>query len=469
MEFNEKETRFFNNPKLMQRFGMYAKYVPRVYARVVAVAPEMAEGVLERLADITVRTKPKLDERAEDGESHGNTSRALNNNRLQKGVRLLIKRPNEIRGALRPLLDEGFFNRGEISNQTLMRVDMEEYYRRNAFYHEMLHALAAENPQDGNTASDSTGPSGSKDKSKGVSKSDNIAKSKDTNASEEKIASEDTSNSENESEGSERYYYVVTGNITFARYDLNKVGCNRQNDKYSSMIEEGVVEDWANDITLEDIDNRYTRTTERLSIVAYRFFVSLVTCWNLCSNYQLRREFITGMCEDTVDSQQTEVFKSKMFDLCYYMLPAFRGDSVYDVDKIVDKYLDIIKYCDSNFVRKAHTRAECEKYDMAMAYLKTPRALPREIKIYANKEKTPDIDKVTREIETMLKEKIPYHERKEYDTIWYLKQMAREGRGVIKGDIEARQFVRWYAGDVSKFVSRLKGSAKSPTEREQNR
>ena len=414
MELSEKAVKFFDDPKIMKKFGPYAKYVPSLYARVILAAPEMADEVLDRLGRIKVRTKPKLSVGRDGGETYGETARVYYNDRRQTGIKMLVKRPQEIQGAAIPVILKSW-GTGKISIETLLQVDAEEYFRRDAFYHEMIHAIAGERPRDG----EPSGPG---------------------------------------------YYDVVTGNATFSRYDLSKTGNNRQNDIRSVMIEEGIVEDWANDLTLEDINNRFTRITERLAIVAYKLSVSLVTCWNLCSNFQLRREFLTGVEDDTEISEKTFVFKQKMMNLYADIMPTnINSKFEYDVDAIAEDYVDLIRYCDENFDRKAHSKAECQKYDMSMAYIKSIWPLCRNIEFYANEVDRPHIKEVQREVEAKLKRMLSYRERHEFDTIWYLNQMAREGRGVIKGDIKISQFVRWYTDDLKYYLTKLPRRVKQAT------
>ena len=412
MELSEKAVKFFNDPKLMKNFGPYAKYVPSLYARVTLVAPEKADEVLDRLGRIKVRTKPKLEE-DDSSICYGATEHVLINGKRQSGIKLLVKRPAELQDIALPLTSVNQ-RRGKISNDTLLRLDGYEYKYRISFYHEMLHALSAERPRPG--------------------------------------------------EDEPGHYTVVTGNASFGKYDLNVVGKNRKNPLLPSLIEEGIVEDWASDLTLEDINNRFTRTSERVAIIAYRLPVSFVTCWNLCSNNQLRREFITGIEDDTVDSEKTYEFKMQMLRLLSVTIPKLQEQKYeYDTDKIAENYLSLIKYCDANFDRKAHTDAECGKYDLSMAYLKSMRPLREHMKQYAGEKEKPDLDKVFNEVEEKLKRQIPYSQRHEFDTLWYLNQMAREGRGVIKGDIKISQFVRWYADDLKYYLTKLPRRVKQAT------
>ena len=166
---------------------------------------------------------------------------------------------------------------------------------------------------------------------------------------------------------------IKVGNVIEAVYDIDNPLTSAYTFSVTERIEGGILENWATDMVDMDVKNVYTRSRPYLWRVKNPLATSLIICWNLTTDNQLRREYLKGDDEDTQNSADTAEFKQKMCDfyraLCLEKPEATLED--YDAQAIAKKYADLIIMCDTRFNASAHSDYEKEKYTMCMKYIKS--------------------------------------------------------------------------------------------------
>ena len=331
MGYSKKVNEFFADKKQMHRYGPWAKYLPEFFQSVVEVAPECADDVIDRMRDIKVRYKYDLGVNQHGDSLDGYTKQAFVDGAIKSGIRLDngAEAPDVERN-LDVLLDENFAQ-DSTNDRLKMRAARDAYNARQTFYHEMLHAIA------------------------GTQKSD--------------IAENIT-----------RYTF---GNTTSSDYIVSSDGYSMNMDEISLMIEEGVVENWATDIALNDIQNDYTHSADYAKIMVYRMPANFAAIWNMACNNQLRYEFLTGHGDDSEASKRTDEFKFKLHNLyrSFDWNQKGRRDklSLHDLINISGKYADLINFCQKEFRKTKHSPEEEKKFNSCMSYLMSAKPLVSEI------------------------------------------------------------------------------------------
>lgn len=151
-----------------------------------------------------------------------------------------------------------------------------------------------------------------------------------------------------------------------------------------TFLEEGIVEDWAVDIYLNKCDKYHLKEKYQVSPMKnYSLSSNLCALWNLASNNQLRKEFISGKQDTSTVSEQTDIFRGKMLDLFDDMHYTMRTNCVnakeLDAQKIAKEYADIIKFCESNTDFKTLTKEQIMIYQETMFFLKSATPLNKTI------------------------------------------------------------------------------------------
>ena len=287
MELNEKAKKYFENQaKLKKRFGPYAKYLPIFYQQVCTVKPELADELLDRLDKIKVHFKENY-----DTGFKGKTTLKAYDGKYSASINLII-------------------NDYKITEK-------ENYGRISSFYHEMLHAIP------------------------GVFYT---TCREDDNLKPWEYYKQANNNGDMPT--------AITGNIfqdiyrtkiDFSDYVGSTIGV--------AYIEEGVVEDWAHDImTQSGYEDEWSSSVTLLEKISYPLFTMLCGMWNLASDNQLRKEYLTGVPDGTKQSEQTEIFKNKMYALIKQM--PYRNNKAkaletYQIDSLCATCVDVVRYCES--------------------------------------------------------------------------------------------------------------------------
>ena len=351
---NEKAKILFNNKKQMHRYGAFAKYLPVFYERVSAMFPAYADEIADRMSDINVQYKPTLTSSAVGSQNQaGLTFRKFHKDRMFRGIRLVNGAEPILvdRNVLLPLFDDDFAH-GAFNRELKYNSGVEEYRNRQVFYHEMLHAIA------------------------GVSRY-------------------------------EGYSSQVGNAIIFGNASQWEIVPDGEREFYKSnstsvMVEEGIVEDWATDIALNEIDNEYTRSLDYAHIMVYPMASNFVSMWNLASSNQLRREFLSGVGDGSEISKATQEFKSKFIDLYKSFNWNMQGQKQlpnnYDLDKISQSYVDLINYCNNQFFATPHSDSAVHKFKSNLNYIMSCQPLLKDIEKITDKENTENYEKMQQEL-----------------------------------------------------------------------
>ena len=152
-----------------------------------------------------------------------------------------------------------------------------------------------------------------------------------------------------------------------------------------TFLEEGIVEDWAVDIYLNKCDKYNLKEKYYISPMKnYSLSSNLCTLWNIASNNQLRKEFISGKQDLSDASEKTEVFRGKMLDLFDDIHYTLRANSVnpanLDAKKIAKEYADIIAFCENNTNFQNLTKEQIMLYQDTISFLKSGVPLGKTIK-----------------------------------------------------------------------------------------
>lgn len=344
---NEKVKALFNNQRQMRRFGPLAKYLPQFYERIVGAFPDYADEIIDRMSDINVHYKQALPNGAV-GTQVGLAFRKFHEDRMYRGIRLVNGAEPILvdRDVLLPF-DKDDFTDGRFNRELNYSSSADEYRNREIFYHEMLHAIS------------------------GVSRHNHDSQAGDVmifgNASQWEVAPV----------GKQEYYKPKDASL---------------------MLEEGIVEDWATDIALNEIDNEYTRSLDYAHIMVYPMASNFVSMWNLASNNQLRKEFVSGVSDGSKMSEITQEFKSKFVELYNSFEWNNKGQKQLpencNVDKISQAYVDLINYCQAQFYSTPHPDSAVSKFKSDINYLMSCKPLLNEISKVTSQENSENYDKM---------------------------------------------------------------------------
>lgn len=338
-----KQKYFANGPALRRQFGANYALVEKVYNAVVADFPEYADDVFNRLTKVKVRYKEIYDmqlygmTKRREGIVGDNSSVCLSkvdfcerllNERLD-GVRYLASMPIGPREDLTE--DE------KKQARFVQRIsEFDKYMQKSVFVHELIHTIA------------------------GVSML--------------YVDQDFTPISSKKFNPNKHFLCLLWGGVSEEFYEReilpeNFIGA----DPYSSLIEEGIVEDWAQDICRR-IGVRGAREDKMMleSTMGYQPYAMICGMWNAVSANQLRREFLEGTPIMDLQGQKTAMFKKLLLKEIREANPEYfmRKDGTmaeYDLEALADAQQRAIDLCDTEKKNIAHECAEkYEKYRSAL-------------------------------------------------------------------------------------------------------
>ena len=320
MEYTQKAKKFFENNKNLKQYSAYAPYLSLFYKQVLETCPDFADEIIDRFGNIKVHIEDISTKGTPHDVVYGNTWRFLVGDKPYASIDLL--------------------------KRELKSIEKTDYIRKEAFFHEMLHAIAGARVVDVNNP---------------------LIKPTDR--------------------------CVMYGNTSIIAYPQGyKKGDDVVRFFQYDLLEEGIVEDWATDIlSASGFSNEYVAKNKRADLQAYSVATTFCSLWNLATNNQLRKEFISGNGDGSSVSRATDTFRKKagnLFMALNWSQTAHGAQpSSFDVGKIVALYTDLVKYCVNNCAVSKLPPEQRAKFDQNIEYLHSGKPL---IKIIDNMCSTKD-------------------------------------------------------------------------------
>ena len=146
------------------------------------------------------------------------------------------------------------------------------------------------------------------------------------------------------------------------------------------LLEEGIVEDWAVDIlTASGFTRDYVAKNKRVDLQTYQIATTFCSLWNLATDNQLRKEFVSGVGDDSAKSRATDTFRKKAGELFlalnWSQTAHGAQPSSFNVNKIVALYTDLTKYCVNNCAVSKLSPEQRAKFDQNIEYLRSGEPL----------------------------------------------------------------------------------------------
>ncbi len=410
----EALSKFFKHHLALRTFGPYSQHMPGLCARIIAQVPEAEDKVLERLDNITLRHSYKSMATGQQGAwIRGETLATMHNDRIHRGIILRMSAPEERENMLAPLFDDEYLDNPKIKKLSYAEA-RQQFYERKLFYQVMLNALAADSLENTEVVESGKKP-------------------------------------------------TKVGNVVSAYYDFTTPEHIRGFYCASGMVRGGIVENWASELAEMDVNNAFTRTTQYMRSVSYPLATALVTCWNLCSNYQLRHEYMTGESDDSQASRDTEEFKRLMIDFygsIGYSLPPESKITQISSKEIAERYSELLNFCDKKFSEGKHTNKETQLYNECMRYAKLGLPVVNELGFVFKNNDSKNVKILKRDILVQIQRKIPLKQQLGYLMYEGAKQQALLTKGYLKGDISPFEGV----GAKCRRVMRTLEGSKTPAE-----
>lgn len=330
----ERIKKYFQNRAIMRRkFGAYYPLVYDYYKAVVDDVPEYADDILERLLDIKVHHR-ELNENGVLGRTthppwYDEVNCSVELEKISLSEMPLLNNSKETK--VISLEESLTLHSLEYKNTEHARI-CDKFFMKHTFIHELTHSIVGAVMFEDNDSFTDVEPASVICVRWGVASSE--------------------------------YYTNEIKRENFMAKDPNEI-----------YLEEGIVEDWAQDISTKlGLKNNLTDDLPLEAIISYPTFTMLCGMWNAVSQNRLRREFVWGESFDDDLGRKTQEFRALLLSLIKECQPEhnIHRNGAVDVDckAIVALTKQTIDFCDKQ--RQTCSVGEVdEKYDTYKSYLLT--------------------------------------------------------------------------------------------------